>query len=100
MKTDVLPGLWVYWAIEVSVLEIYGHYHLPFCKEVLTRSGVSILKLSGFKYLFSQCRSRIGLHLLLGFGTKQSVLKKARDVQLLTFSEVFFWISACNASIR
>ena len=39
-------------------------------------SGVSIMKASFFRYLFSELRSRIDLHLLLGFGTKKSLLKK------------------------
>ena len=43
-------------------------------------SLVSILNVSVFRYLFSKLRSRIGLYWLLGFGTKKSILKKARDV--------------------
>ena len=54
--------------------------HSPFCNEVLMDSGVSILNFSAFRYLFSELSSRIGLHLLLGFETKKSLLKKARDV--------------------
>ena len=42
-------------------------------------SGDSILNFSDFRILFSELRSRIGLHLLLGFGTKNSLLKKTRD---------------------
>ena len=53
--------------------------HSLLCKEVLMLSGVSILKVSDFRYLFSELRSRIG-HLLLGIGTKKSLLKKVRDV--------------------
>ena len=41
--------------------------HLPFCKEVCMLSCVSILNFSDFRYLFSELRFRIGLHLLLGF---------------------------------
>ena len=33
--------------------------HSPFCMEVLMLSGVSILKVSDFKYLFRELRSRI-----------------------------------------
>ena len=46
--------------------------HSPVCKEVLMVSGVSILKVSDFRYLFSELRSIIGLHLLLGLVTKKS----------------------------
>ena len=42
-------------------------------------SGVSIFYFSDIRYLFNELRPRIGLHLLLGFGTKKS-LKKAGDV--------------------
>ena len=53
--------------------------HSPVCKEDLMLSGVSILNFFYFRYVFSELRSRIGLHLLLGFETKKSLLKKARD---------------------
>ena len=60
------------WYMEVS-LKALEVTHSPCCKEVLLLSGVSILKVSDFRYLFSELRSRIGLHLLLGFGTKKSL---------------------------
>ena len=62
--------------------------HSLFCNEVLTLSGVSVLKVSYFRYLFNGLRSSIGLHLLLGFGTKKSLLKKARNIWLLQHSHL------------
>ena len=72
----------------------------PVCKEVLILSGVSILNFSDFRNLFSELKSRICLHLLLGFGTNKSRLKKARDEYFFTFSIACFCVSACNSSIR
>ena len=43
-------------------------------------SGVSILNFSTLRKIFNLLRSSIGLHLLLGFGTKNSWLKNPRDV--------------------
>ena len=54
--------------------------HLPFYTEVVMLFVVSILNFSDSKFLFNELRSRIDLHWLLGFGTKKSLLKKARDV--------------------
>ena len=42
--------------------------------------GVSILKVSDFRDLFSELRSRISLNFLLGFETQKSLLRKARYV--------------------
>ena len=47
--------------------------HSPACTEVLIVSGVSILNDSVFKKVFKVLRSRIGLHRLLGLGTKNSL---------------------------
>ena len=44
--------------------------HSPACREVLIVSGVSILNDSVFKKVFKVLRSRMGLHRLLGLGTK------------------------------
>ena len=41
-------------------------------------SGVSILNFSALRKRFSLLRSSIGLHLLLGFGTKNSRVKTPR----------------------
>ena len=57
-------------------------------------SGVSILKFSDFKNMFSELTSRVGLHLLLGLETKKSQLKKARDASFLTFFIACFLHSA------
>ena len=54
--------------------------HSPGRREVLMVSGVSILNVCTFKNWFRLLRSSIGLHLLLGFGTMKSLLKKPRDV--------------------
>ena len=48
--------------------------HSPDCREVLIVSGVSILNDSVFKKVFKVLKSRIGLHRLLGLGTKNSWL--------------------------
>ena len=53
--------------------------HSPVCMEVLLLSADSMLNYSNFKNLFRVLRSRIVLH-LLGFVTKNRLLKKARDV--------------------
>ena len=70
---QVLRGVCVYWDMEVHVLEIYGCYPFIFCKEV----HMPILNyFSNFRYLFRELRSRKGLHLFWGFGTKKSLFKK------------------------
>ena len=79
MKMQVFPGLWVYWYMEISTLNIMDVTHSPFCKDVLIPSGAPFGK-SAFRYFFDELRSRLGLHLLVGLGTKKSLLKKARDV--------------------
>ena len=48
--------------------------HFPACSEVLIVSGVSILNDSVFRKVFKLLRSKIGLHRLLGLGTKNSRL--------------------------
>ena len=53
--------------------------HRPFYLEVLMVSAVSTLMVSDFRYLLNYLRSRIGLNLLLVYGTKKSLFKKARD---------------------
>ena len=42
-------------------------------------SGVSILNFFVFRKRFSFLRSNIGLHLLLGFGTRNSLLKNPSE---------------------
>ena len=76
---QVFPGLWVYWDIDVS-LKSMDYTHSPVCKVVLMLFDVSILNFSDIRYLFSELRYRIAFHFLLGFGTKNILLKKARDV--------------------
>ena len=56
-------------------------------------SGVSISNFSTLRKRFSLLRSNIGLHLLLGFGTKNSQLKNPRDVWFFTSSTAFLSIS-------
>ena len=56
-------------------------------------SGVSILNFSVLRKRFSLLKSSIGLHLLLGFGTKNSLLKNPRDVWCFTNSTAFLAIS-------
>ena len=51
--------------------------------------GVCILNFSALRKRFSLLRSNIGLHLLFGFGTKNSRLKKLRDVWFHTSSTAF-----------
>ena len=48
--------------------------HSPACREVFIVSGVSILNDSVIRKVFKLLRSRIGLHRLLGLGTKNSRL--------------------------
>ena len=48
--------------------------HSPACREVLIVSGVSILNDSVFRKVFKVLRSKIGLHRLLGLGTKNNLL--------------------------
>ena len=59
--------------------------------------GGSTLSFLDFRNLFSELRSSTGL--LLGLGTKNSRLKKSREVWFSTFSTALFSISPCNASI-
>ena len=56
-------------------------------------SGVSILNFSTLRNGFRLLRSSIGLHLLLGLGTKNSRLKNPREVGLCTSSTAFLSIS-------
>ena len=56
-------------------------------------SGVSILNFSVFRKKFRLLKSRIGLHLLLGLGTKNSQLKNPSEVCLFTSSIAFFVVS-------
>ena len=42
-------------------------------------SGVSILNFSALRKRFNLLRSNMGLHLLLGLGSRNSLLKKPRD---------------------
>ena len=56
-------------------------------------SGVSILNFSALRKRFRLLRSRIGRHLLLGFGTRNSLLKNPREVWFLTSSTAFLAIS-------
>ena len=53
-------------------------------------SGVSILNFSALRKRF---RSSIGLHLLLGFGTKNSLLKNPSELCLCTSYIAFLFIS-------
>ena len=67
--------------------------HSPCCREVLMVSGVSILNFSTLRKRFSLLRSRMGLHLLLGLGTRKSRLKNPRDFGFCTRSTAFLEIS-------
>ena len=62
-------GMWKY--ASLKSMEVT---HSPACREVLIVSGVSILNDSVFKNLFSALRSKMGLHWLLGLGTKNNWL--------------------------
>ena len=76
MKSQIFPGLFLYRDMEVSI-EVT---HSPCQRDVLMVSGVSILYFSVLRKRFNLLKSSMGLHLLLGFGTKNSRLKKPRDV--------------------
>ena len=56
-------------------------------------SGVSILNFSVLRKGFRLLKSRIGLHLLLGLGTRNNRLKNPREVCLFTSSIAFFAVS-------
>ena len=56
-------------------------------------SGVSILNFSALRKKFRLLRSNIGVHFLFGLGTKNSRLKKLREVLFLTSSTAFLSIS-------
>ena len=73
VKIHLLPGLGLNWYVEVCVFIIYGGNSLPYI-EVLIVSGVSILNDSVFSNVFKLLKSKIGLHRLLGLGTKNSLL--------------------------
>ena len=75
VKAHVLPGLTVNWYVEVCFFEIYGCDPLPCLEGGSYVSGVSILNVPVFKKVFKVLRSRIGLHRLLGLGTKKPVVK-------------------------
>ena len=47
--------------------------HSPACSEVLIVSGVSILNDSVFRKVFKVLMSKMGLHWLLGLGTRNSL---------------------------
>ena len=64
--------------------------HLPFCKQVLMLSGVSILYFSEFRYLFSGLRSSIGLHSLF-CNQNKSVEESPRCLIL----DLFYCILLC-----
>ena len=49
-----------------------------------------IFNFSNFRNMFSEFRTRIGLLLLMGLGTKKSRLKKARDGRVLAISIACF----------
>ena len=75
VKTNVLLGLTLNQYVEVyaSLKSMEVIYSLA-CMEVLIVSGVSILNNSVFKNLYKVLRSSIGLHWLLGLGTRKSLL--------------------------
>ena len=73
--------------------------HSPCWRESLMVSRVSILKVPDFRNEFKWLRSRIGLHLLLGFVSRNN-LWKTREDWTTTFSTACFWISACKESFR
>ena len=62
-------GIWKY-----ASLKSMDVTHSPTWREVLMVSGVSILNDPVFKKVFKVLRSRMGLHRLLGLGTKNSRL--------------------------
>ena len=62
--------------------------HSLVCQEIRIDSGVTILNVFSVKKWFRVLRSRMGGHLLLGFGN--SVLKKAREDQIHTNSIACF----------
>ena len=71
----ICTGMWKY----ASFKSMEVTFSSVWC-EVLVFSGVSIMKVSDFRYLFSKLSSRIGLPMMLGFGTKKDLLKKTRNV--------------------
>ena len=75
VKAHVLPGLTVNWYVEVCFLKSMDVTHSPAWREVLIVSGFSILNVPVFKKVFKVLRSGIGLHRLLGLGTKKPVVK-------------------------
>ena len=74
VKTHVFPGLTVNWYWKYASLKSIEVTHSPACREVLIVSGVSILNDSVFRKVFKVLRPKIGLHQLLGLGTKNSWL--------------------------
>ena len=69
-----------YGYMEVGVREINGCDILPRLEAVLIVSDISILYISALRNLFRLLRTKMGLRRLLGFGTKNSRLKKPKDV--------------------
>ena len=67
---QVFPGLWVYPDIELSVLEVYGHYPIAYLEGSPFAFWCHIFNFSDFRNLLSELRSMIGLHLLLLLETK------------------------------
>ena len=94
MKSQIFPGLFLYWNMDIlAPLKSIEVTHSPCWTDVLMVSGVSILNFSALRKRFSLLRSSIGLHLLLGFGTKNCQLKNPKDVLLCTSSTAFLFIS-------
>ena len=86
--------------MEVSILEMYRCYSFACLQGSPCAFRCLHFELFNFRYLLSELRLRIGLHLLLGFGTKKILLKKPKDDCFFIFSIASFCIKACNASIR
>ena len=93
MESQVFSGMFLYRDMEVSIFEIYRSNHSPVWREVLMVSGVSILNFSTLRKRLSLLKSSMGLHLLFGFGTKNSRLKKPRDFWFCTSSIAFLSVS-------
>ena len=64
--------------MEVGVPESKDVTHSPVCREVRIISGVSILNFSALRNLLRWLKFSIGLHMLFGFGTKNSWLSNPR----------------------
>ena len=64
--------------------------HSPCWREFVMVSGISILNFSTLMNGFSLLRSSIDLHRLLGFGTKNSRLKRMICLILANYCTAFF----------